>query len=113
MSFEYDSYRDDLPPYHDATGTGGATTATDDTYDYSSVDAAIAATAADAADGLTPASGATSTPVVQAPSILKNMKTPLETAELGLERLVLKLQFTNQITAYHELGKEFLNQYSK
>ena len=40
------------------------------------------------------------------------MKTSLETAELGLERLVLKLQWTNQITAYRELGKEFLNQYS-
>eukprot|EP00956_Cyclotella_meneghiniana_P031558 scaffold83164_cov31-Cyclotella_meneghiniana.AAC.1 len=68
--------------------------------------------AADAAVGLTPAAGATSTPVVHAPSILKKMATPLETAELGLERLVLKLQWTNQITAYRELGKEFLNQYS-
>eukprot|EP00956_Cyclotella_meneghiniana_P031557 scaffold83163_cov103-Cyclotella_meneghiniana.AAC.1 len=87
MSFEYDSYSDDLPPDHDAAGTGGATTATDDIYDDSSVDAAIAATAADAADGLTPAPGAASTPVVQAPSILKKVATPLETAELGLERL--------------------------
>eukprot|EP00956_Cyclotella_meneghiniana_P016923 scaffold27192_cov50-Cyclotella_meneghiniana.AAC.1 len=110
MSFEYNLYSDDLPPGHD-TGTGVATTA-DDTYDDSSVDAAIAATAANAADGFIPASGATSTPVAQAPSILKNMKTPLETAERGLEKLVLKLQWTNQITTYREFGNEFLSQYS-
>ena len=110
MSFEYDSYSEDLPAGHN-TGNGGATTA-DDAYDDSSVDAAIAASAATAANGFIPASGVTSTPAVTAPSALKKKYTPLETAELGLERLVQKLQWPNQITAYREFGKEFLSQYS-
>eukprot|EP00956_Cyclotella_meneghiniana_P032800 scaffold91562_cov49-Cyclotella_meneghiniana.AAC.4 len=60
-----------------------------------SVDAAIAASATTAAVGFIPASGVTSTPAVTAPSALKKKHTPLETAELGLERLVQKLQWPN------------------